>query len=147
MSAFSLTFPQISPTSLSVTASDPVDTLALSQAKVIVSQIRDTPQSTRCSKLLQLAKSYGDIKEDATSYIVGKEEMRLAYEGLSEEEKGTLQRIHHRVKRFAEAQRSSIKDMTIDIPGGEFFFVYKMIVLCLNAHKLLLLSPLFTHSV
>ncbi len=119
MSAFTLTFPQISPSSLSVTPSDPVDTLALSQARVIVSEIRDTSPSNRCSKLIQLAKTYGDIKEEASTYIVGIEEMRLAYEGLNDQEKGTLNRIHHRVKRFAEAQRSSIKDMTIDIPGGK----------------------------
>jgi len=51
--------------------------------------------------------------------MVSKEQCQEAFDNLSSDEKQTLLNIHQRVKLFAEAQRKSVVDMSIDIPGGK----------------------------
>ena len=73
----------------------------------------------RSSKLLEVGQRLGDIGKDATEYVVSAEECKKAFDGLSEEHRKALVNIHSRVKAFAEAQRATVKDMEMDIPGGK----------------------------
>jgi len=108
---------------------DPVDPTALSQAKAILDELKSTnsvsttqsSSSTACSPdaLLSIAKRLGDIPSDNDTYIVSPSQCQTAFDSLSEVEKKSLLNIHHRVKVFAEAQRSSVVDMEVDIPGGK----------------------------
>jgi histidinol dehydrogenase len=109
---------RITPDQVSREIKDPVDPTALEQAKAIMAELMDGDQ-VGASKLLVVAKRLGDIKEDATKYTVTPEECKAAFEGLSEIERTALVNIHGRVKAFADAQRKSVTDMEMDIPGGK----------------------------
>ncbi len=103
---------------------DPVDPDALLQSRAILNELRSgtSTSGNRCSSdaLLAIAKRFGDIPDDARSgYVVSPERCSEAFESLSSDERRTLLNIHARVKRFAEAQRNSVVDMEIDIPGGK----------------------------
>jgi len=68
---------------------------------------------------LEVAKRLGDIPQDATTFIVSKEQCQAAYDGLTPTERTALTNIYGRVKTFAEMQRKSVVDMEMDIPGGK----------------------------
>ena len=108
---------------------DPVDPVALGQSKAILTELRpnssesdDSLSSSSCSPkaLLTVAKRLGDISsEDSNAtYLVSKEKCKEAFDSLTSEERQTLLNIHQRVKLFAEAQRKSVVDTSIEIPGG-----------------------------
>eukprot|EP00985_Skeletonema_marinoi_P028331 scaffold24564_cov136-Skeletonema_marinoi.AAC.2 len=116
---------------ISLEIKDPVDPTALTQSKAILSELRpnssstnndDSLSSSSCNPkaLLSIAKRLGDIpaQDDSASYLVSKEQCQEAFDNLSAEEKQTLLNIHQRVKVFAEAQRKSVVDVSIEIPGG-----------------------------
>ena len=105
---------------------DPVDPTALAQAKAILDELRPETQ-TACSPdaLLSIAGRLGDIPKDqgsnngSGSYIVSPSECRAAFDSLDDDERKSLLNIHDRVKVFAEAQRRSVVDVEVDIPGGK----------------------------
>jgi len=117
--------PVIDPSRVRLEIKDPVDEGALVQAKEIFQTIRGSG-SVCPTKLIEVAERLGDIpkqEEPAESngcrYIISAEECKKAFEDLSEEERSSLVNIHARVKAFAEAQRASVRDTEIDIPGGK----------------------------
>lgn len=119
------------PAEVQLEIKDPVDPTALTQAKDILSELRpstianngnsDSLSQMACSPkaLLTIAKRLGDIPADATSYVVSPTQCKEAFDTLTNEERTTLLNIHNRVKVFAEAQRKSVVDMEVDIPGGK----------------------------
>jgi histidinol dehydrogenase len=102
---------------------DPVDPTALEQAKAIIAEIKaddDVSGAIDPFKLLTVAKRFGDLQDAAaTTFVVSKEECELAYNSLSEQERTTLNNLHRRVQKFAIAQRHSIVNVEVDIPGGK----------------------------
>jgi len=108
------------PDEVTLEIKDPVDPTALSQAKAILNELRPETQ-TACSPtaLLSIAQRLGDIPKDASTYIVPPARCQEAFNGLTDDERTSLLNIHARVKLFAEAQRKSVNDMEIDIPGGK----------------------------
>ena len=108
---------------------DPVDPDALLQSRAILDELRSGggPSSGggACSPdaLLAVARRFGDVLPSdgggGSSYVVSPERCREAFESLAPDERRTLLNIHARVKVFAEAQRRSVVDMEIDIPGGK----------------------------
>lgn len=109
----------ITPAQVTLEIKDPVDPSALVQAKDIIAEIKNEKGTVDAEKLMSVAKRLGDIPNEDSSFVVGKEECKLAFEGLSDVERTSLVNIHARVKAFAEAQRKSVVDMEIDIPGGK----------------------------
>jgi len=101
---------------------DPVDPTAFSQAKAILTELRpETQTSCSPSALLSIATRLGDVTStsDQTTYIVKPKQCEDAFNNLTNEERTSLLNIHARVKLFAEAQRKSVSDMEVDIPGGK----------------------------
>lgn len=106
---------------------DPVDPTALTQAKAILDELRPASESsgTACNPdaLLSIAQRLGDIpKGDNGSegtYIATAEQCKAAFDALSDDERKSLLNIHNRVKVFADAQRKSVVDVSVDIPGGK----------------------------
>jgi len=109
----------ITPDQVTLEIKDPVDPTALEQAKDIISRIKNDKGTIDPVKLMNVAKELGDIPKDDVSFVVQKEDCKLAFEGLTDTERNSLVNIHSRVKAFAEAQRKSVTDMEIDIPGGK----------------------------
>eukprot|EP00584_Thalassiosira_punctigera_P000728 CAMPEP_0172532216 /NCGR_PEP_ID=MMETSP1067-20121228/5344_1 /TAXON_ID=265564 ORGANISM="Thalassiosira punctigera, Strain Tpunct2005C2" /NCGR_SAMPLE_ID=MMETSP1067 /ASSEMBLY_ACC=CAM_ASM_000444 /LENGTH=500 /DNA_ID=CAMNT_0013316703 /DNA_START=60 /DNA_END=1562 /DNA_ORIENTATION=+ len=112
---------------------DPVDSTALEQAKAILDELRpttaaangnDQQQQNSCSPdaLLSVAHRLGDIPSDGAgsdAYIVSPSRCQAAFDSLSDAERRSLLNIHRRVKVFAQAQRRSVVDVEVDIPGGK----------------------------
>ncbi|CAB9514032.1 Histidinol dehydrogenase [Seminavis robusta] len=118
----------ITPEQVAIEIKDPVDPKALEQAKAILQELRQKDGETssiaptgvvRSSKLLEIGKRFGDIAQDATTYVVSSEDCKKAFEELPDGHRQALVNIHGRVKAFAEAQRATVKDMEMDIPGGK----------------------------
>ncbi len=110
----------ISPNEVSLEIKDPVDAKALEEAKAILAEIQ-TPQRGYVDPdaLLTVARRLNDLPPDANTFTIPKQACQDAYESLSEQDRNTLNNLHRRIKVFAEAQRASISDVTIPIPGGE----------------------------
>ena len=114
----------ISPAEVAIEIKDPVDPKALEQAKPILEELRSgksnsSTGSVNSAKLLEIGKRLGDIAPDATKYVVSAEDCKAAFDGLSDDHRKALVNIHARVKAFADAQRATVKDMEMDIPGGK----------------------------
>jgi hypothetical protein len=108
------------PTDLQLEIKDPVDPTALSQSRAILTELLSvTSTSVSPSKLLEVASRLNDLPDTSSSYVVTKEKCKEAFDSLNDEERGTLMRIHDRIKVFAEAQRKSVVDVEVDIPGGK----------------------------
>jgi histidinol dehydrogenase len=119
------------PAEVTLEIKDPVDPNALIQSRAILEELRPSSSGGACSPdaLLSIARRLGDIpltttnenddEENSSSYIVPPSTCQDAFNSLTSDEKRSLINIHARVKLFAEAQRSSIVDMEINIPGGK----------------------------
>ena len=109
----------ITPDQVKLEIKDPVDPQALSQAKDIIAELKNGSGTVDPLKLMEVAKRLGDIPEDGTTFVATKEECKAAFDGLNDEERRSLVNIHARVSAFASAQRQSVQDCEIDIPGGK----------------------------
>jgi len=109
----------ISPNEVSLEIKDPVDTKALEDAKAIIAEIKTKQGFVDSDALLRVAKRLQDLPSDVDTFIVSKQACQDAYDTLSDLDRNTLNNLHRRIKAFAEAQRASICDVTIPIPGGE----------------------------
>jgi len=94
-------------------APDPVDPKARAIAEPIVEAIKARGEEA----LREWAVKLGDIKE-GEPLIVGKPALKAAWDSLSPQQQGVLQRTADRIRTFAEAQRASIQEIEIPIPGG-----------------------------
>lgn len=119
---------RLTPDDVKLEIKDPVDGMALKQAKDIINELRSKDDGNNSkgnvlnSKLLQVAKRLGDISDNESSsscIIISKAMCKDAYEQLNDKERISLINIHKRIQTFALAQRQSITDMTIDVPGGK----------------------------
>jgi len=109
---------RISPSDVTLEIKDPVDPSALSQATAIIDEVRVGPNGQCCpDALTSVGIRFGDLPKD-TPFLVSAEECKAAYDGLATEDRQSLLNIVDRVRTFAEAQRRSVTDTEIDIPGG-----------------------------
>ena len=110
----------VTPEQVKLEIKDPVDPTALEQSKAILAELRNNANGpVDPTQLLTVAKRLGDLPMEANTYVVSKEDCQKAFEGLADTERNSLCNIYNRVKVFAEAQRASVRDMEIDIPGGK----------------------------
>jgi phosphoribosyl-ATP pyrophosphohydrolase/phosphoribosyl-AMP cyclohydrolase/histidinol dehydrogenase len=68
--------------------------------------------------LLELSVKFGDLKSTSEPYIWDKHKLKAAYDGISKDQQDLLQRTAARIKTFALAQRASVKEVTVNVPGG-----------------------------
>lgn len=88
-----------------------VDTLA--KAAVIVAEV----QAGGDLALRSWGERLGDLPV-AAPLTFPAETLKAAYEALPAADQALLQRVAARVRAFAEAQRASLSEMTIEVPGG-----------------------------
>eukprot|EP00593_Proboscia_inermis_P015890 CAMPEP_0171310120 /NCGR_PEP_ID=MMETSP0816-20121228/20348_1 /TAXON_ID=420281 /ORGANISM="Proboscia inermis, Strain CCAP1064/1" /LENGTH=433 /DNA_ID=CAMNT_0011794103 /DNA_START=152 /DNA_END=1453 /DNA_ORIENTATION=+ len=111
----------VTPAEVTLEIKNPVDPTALLQAKAILAELGagEGLGPILQPPLLKVAHRLGDVYADSTQLVITKEECQAAFDGLTDIERNALVNIHARVTRFAEAQRGSVVDMEIDIPGGK----------------------------
>ena len=104
----------IVPDDLPAMARNAVDMKTMQLAQNIIDNVEARGEPA----LRQYAEKFGEIAPRA-SLTIGPDGLRAAYEALPKADQELLQRTAGRIRRFAEAQRAAIKDVTIDIPGGQ----------------------------
>lgn len=110
----------IKPEDVTLECKDPVDGVALGQAKGIISELQPSGSGpVDVVNLVEVAKRLGDIPAEQSNYIVSKDDCEKAYKELPDMDRDALNNIHARVKAFAELQRRSVCDTEMDIPGGK----------------------------
>ena len=109
---------RVTPEQVGLEIKDPVDPQALLQAKSILLELRSTGP-VAASSLLRVAQRLGDLPAEATSCFKTPAECQAAFDALPDAHRSALIRVHDRIQRFAQHQRRSVQDMTVDIPGGQ----------------------------
>ncbi|MBA2665221.1 MAG: histidinol dehydrogenase [Bradymonadaceae bacterium] len=103
----------ISPDDVPALRRDPVDAATLAATSIIVEDVRERGEAAVRHHALRL----GDIQE-GEALFVGRKELVTALAGLSEHEHSVLKRTAARIEAFAKAQRASVHDIEVAIPGG-----------------------------
>lgn len=93
---------------------DPVDAKTLAAAAAIVERVREEGDAG----LRVFAEQFGDIEAGAPM-ILERAALDAALERIASEDREMLERTADRIREFANAQRASLADMTMQIPGGE----------------------------
>ena len=93
---------------------DAVDSSALVQAREIVCDVQQNGEDA----MLRHAVRLGDLESLDQQYVFGKEDLRTAFESLSESDRMLLLRTGENIRKFAEAQLQTIRTMEIQIEGG-----------------------------
>jgi phosphoribosyl-ATP pyrophosphohydrolase/phosphoribosyl-AMP cyclohydrolase/histidinol dehydrogenase len=104
----------IGPEAVRVERRDPVDAATLAAAAAIVADVRRRGEPA----LREHAERRGDLAPGAP-LVIDARDLRRALDAIPREDRGLLERTAARIRRFAEAQRASLRDLTVAIPGGE----------------------------
>jgi histidinol dehydrogenase len=130
ISVMKFTLPRRLPHQVSLEIKDPVDAVALEQAKAIIQELRSgglteegggsavAAAAVSATKLQQVSHRLGDLPLTSSSFLISADACRSAYDALSEVEQQALTNVHRRIQAFALAQRQAIVDVQVDIPGG-----------------------------
>ncbi len=92
---------------------DPIDANTLSEAAAIVDAVRRGGEPA----LRSAAERFGDLSSDAP-LVLGPDRLRAAFEALPPAQRSLLQRVAARIEAFARAQRGTLQDLDVAIPGG-----------------------------
>ncbi len=92
---------------------EPVDADTLAAAAEIVEEVREGGAPA----LRALAERFGDVVA-GEPMVYGREALQSALDGLDEEQRELLQRTADRIAAFARAQRDSLDDVAVPVPGG-----------------------------
>lgn len=91
-----------------------VDRATFEEAQKIVDDVRRRGMAA----VEEYANSFGEIV-DGESLVLRPPELARAFDGIEQEERELLERTASRIRTFADAQRASVRDVTIDLPGGQ----------------------------
>ncbi|MDF1810426.1 MAG: histidinol dehydrogenase, partial [Phycisphaerales bacterium] len=86
----------------------------LDQARAIVDRVRREGEAGVRAYAMQFCERTPD-----QPLVLGPDAMRGAYDAMDPIDRAALQRAAERIEHFALAQRDSIKDMTLEVPGGQ----------------------------
>ena len=92
---------------------DPIDAATLDQAFEIIRRVRTGGEPT----LREIAENLGDLEPDAPM-VLGPADLEAAANEIAPETVDLLQRTADRIAAFADAQRQSIVNLKVPVPGG-----------------------------
>lgn len=105
----------VGPTEVKSMRFDPVDPVARDQAAAIIKEVKDGG----IDGLISVAIRLKDIADTSSKYFYTRDDLKVAFDTLDEHTQEVLKRTATRIRTFATAQRGSIKEIEIDIPGGK----------------------------
>jgi len=105
--------PRLSPGQIGPSTTGVLDPITLEQARRIVEEVR----AGGAAAVRDLAQRFGE-RGPSDPLVLGREEMDRAADSLDPEDRAALDRAASRIDRFARAQRASIRELDIEIPGG-----------------------------
>lgn len=86
-------------------------------AASVAAEIVEDVRNGGADSLRALGERFGDVGPD-DPLVITRTDMEEAAARIPGEERSALERAAHRIERFAQAQRSSLTDVTISVPGG-----------------------------
>ncbi len=89
------------------------ETDTLNKVRVILDNIKSNGEVA----VRSYAEKFGDIGAGHELFIP-QEDLKVAFDGLSPDDQGVLQRVASRIRAFAEAQKTSLKSLSVPIAGG-----------------------------
>jgi len=110
----SLLLRRTTPDALPTRGQGAVDAATLASAALIVDDVRNNGEPA----LRAWAEKLGDLQPDARM-VFDKAALKAAYDALPEADQALLMRTAARVRVFAQAQRASLRDAVVQIPGGQ----------------------------
>ena len=108
------TFRRLSPSEVKVGLFEAVDTDTYSRADSLINQVKTGGKQA----LIDIAVKFGDLPSATAPHLLDKLALRQAYDALPPSQQSLLQRTADRIRSFALAQRASISEITVPIPGG-----------------------------
>lgn len=103
----------LSPERVPAIRRDPVDPETLAAAATIVDDVRARGEAA----LREHAERFGDIPQRG-ALVRTRKELDAALDSIPAGDRALLERTADRIRRFAEAQRRCLTDLTVPIPGG-----------------------------
>lgn len=91
-----------------------VDEKVVENVKTILSDVKNC----RDSALVDYSVKFGDLQNVDSNYLYGKEDMKKAYESLSDEDKELLHSTAKSIEAFAKMQMGTISEQDMEICGG-----------------------------
>jgi histidinol dehydrogenase len=104
---------RVTPDQVPALRRDPVDAETLAAAAQIVDDVRRRGEVA----LREYAVRYDGL-QPRQPLVIGRTELLTALDALAPDERGLLDRIADRIRRFATAQRHCLHELTCAIPGG-----------------------------
>lgn len=104
----------VAPADVSTARENPVDKATLAAAQTIVDDVRARGEVG----LRHYAEKFGEVGVGAP-LVVGRAALKAAFTALPADDQAMLLRTADRIRAFADAQRASIREVTVPIPGGE----------------------------
>lgn len=104
----------VAPSDVRKLSLDPVDDTTRAQAAEILADVRENGEAGLRRRALALK----DIESEDTALVVSAAELKASFDALPAEQQALLQRSADRIRSFALAQRSSIREVEAPVPGG-----------------------------
>jgi len=104
---------RISPEDIQSVVRSVLESSAIESASRIIEQVRAQGEAA----VRRYAERFGERAADEP-LVIGRDAMRNALDDLAPDDRAVLERTGKRIERFARAQRDSISDVSIEIPGG-----------------------------
>ena len=104
---------RVAPEALPARHSSAIDAATMEGARAIVEGVRAEGEP----RLLQYAREFDGLAAGA-KWIFSAAELERARQEIPAEARGALERMAERVRRFAEAQRDSLREVDVPVPGG-----------------------------
>lgn len=103
----------VAPDEVTVGVIDPVAPDAAATAKACLAEIAAGGEAA----VRKFAEKFGDVEAGAP-LLIDKAAMKAAFDALDPATRDALERTATRVRAFADAQRASVTDVEVPIPGG-----------------------------
>ena len=103
----------VAPDEVTVGVIDPVAPDAAATAKACLAEIAAGGEAA----VRKFAEKFGDVEAGAP-LLIDKAGMKAAFDALDPATRDALERTATRVRAFADAQRASVTDVEVPIPGG-----------------------------
>jgi len=104
---------RVSPDAIARLARPPVTASTLNAAGEIVEAVRQRGEAA----VRELAERFGE-RAGGEPLVLGRAEMRAALDAIEPADRATLERVAGRIECFARAQRDSIREVSVPVPGG-----------------------------
>ena len=105
---------RISPDQVDLARRDPVDEKTLSVSAAIVADVKNGGWES----LIDHAKRLGDLRQ-GEPILYSRSDLEVALASIHPSVRELLGRVAARIRAFAEAQRASLSDVTVDVEGGQ----------------------------